>query len=66
MQSRTVLPRSLTGLRAARHGHPFRQAHRARLGIMPAGEKPRGDDQDWKLFVLSFGAFFTVFYSFVF
>jgi hypothetical protein len=24
------------------------------------------DDNDWKLFVLSFSAFFTAFYSFIF
>ncbi|WHO37365.1 hypothetical protein PMI04_012365 [Sphingobium sp. AP49] len=27
---------------------------------------PVSDDNDWKLFVLSFSAFFTAFYSFIF
>lgn len=42
--------------------HPFRRA-------LPPPEvaAPRSsDDQDWKLFALSFGAFFTAFYSFIF
>ncbi|MBB3981538.1 hypothetical protein GGR44_001185 [Sphingobium fontiphilum] len=54
--------------------HPFRRslpAHvlrweepeaKAAVGKMPA---TRNDDQDWKLFALSFSAFFTAFYSFI-
>ena len=30
------------------------------------GRKPVDDDKDWKLFALSFCAFFTAFYSFIF
>jgi hypothetical protein len=51
--------------------HPFRQrlprhvfsgavAHEA------AARKAANEDQDWKLFLLSFAAFFTVAYSFIF
>lgn len=29
-------------------------------------QPPRDDDRDWKLFLLSFAAFFTVIYSFIF
>ncbi len=34
----------------------------------PAGKKKKSydDDSDWKLFALSFAAFFTAFYSFIF
>jgi hypothetical protein len=40
--------------------HPFRRA------LPPAAlVAPRDDDQDWKLFALSFGAFFTCFYTFI-
>ena len=40
--------------------HPFRRA------LPPAATvAPRNDDQDWKLFALSFGAFFTCFYTFI-
>ncbi|MCP1470944.1 hypothetical protein J3E64_002641 [Sphingobium sp. OAS761] len=51
--------------------HPFRQrlpAHVLRAAD-PAAGAPRkrvDDDQDWKLFALSFCAFFTAFYSFIF
>ena len=42
-------------------GHPFR-----RILPPPVVPRPRpNDDQDWKLFVLSFSAFFTAFYSFI-
>lgn len=42
--------------------HPFR-----RTLPPPAVPKRRvSDDQDWRLFLLSFGAFFTAFYSFIF
>lgn len=43
-------------------GHPFRRALPPAAAITEA----RSDDQDWKLFVLSFGAFFTCFYTFIF
>ena len=40
--------------------HPFRR------GLPPATAiAARNDDQDWKLFLLSFGAFFTCFYTFI-
>ncbi|WP_327754215.1 hypothetical protein VVT58_03205 [Sphingobium sp. SJ10-10] len=51
--------------------HPFRQRlprHVLRLAD-EAASRPRvqpSDDNDWKLFMLSFGAFFTAFYSFIF
>ena len=41
-------------------GHPFRR----RLPP-PAVAAARPQDQDWKLFVLSFLAFFTCFYTFL-
>jgi hypothetical protein len=41
--------------------HPFRRS------LPPPALAPaRDDDKDWKLFVLSFGAFFTCFYTFIF
>lgn len=41
-------------------GHPFRRT-------LPPPVTPaiRNDDSDWKLFLLSFGAFFTCFYTFL-
>lgn len=51
--------------------HPFRQrlpAHVLRVDApAPAkrARKPVDDDNDWKLFGLSFCAFFTAFYSFI-
>lgn len=42
--------------------HPFRRALPPPVAV--AG--PRDDDRDWKLFVLSFAAFFTCFYTFIF
>ena len=42
--------------------HPFRQTLPPPVFAAP----PRSDDQDWRLFLLSFGAFFTAFYSFIF
>lgn len=41
--------------------HPFR----ASLPPPKAISMPRGEDGDWKLFLLSFGAFFTCFYTFL-
>ena len=53
--------------------HPFRQwlpAHVLRVvEEAPAKSKKMrlaNDDSDWKLFALSFSAFFTAFYSFIF
>lgn len=48
-----------SALRAGPAGHPFRQ----RLSRPP---RPRSDDQDIKLFVLSFTAFFICIYTFIF
>ena len=42
--------------------HPFRRALPPPAAVAPA----RADDSDWKLFALSFGAFFTCFYTFLF
>lgn len=53
--------------------HPFRQRLPAHV-LRVAEDAPRGDatkiayyddDKDWKLFALSFSAFFTAFYSFI-
>lgn len=55
--------------------HPFRQRLPAHvLRVEDDAPTPRGDatkigyyndDNDWKLFALSFSAFFTAFYSFI-
>ncbi|MEQ6334214.1 hypothetical protein [Sphingobium sp. MK2] len=50
--------------------HPFRQrlpAHVLRVMEKSPASKARvvDDDNDWKLFGLSFCAFFTAFYSFI-
>ena len=42
--------------------HPFRRA----LPPPVVAAAARDDDSDWKLFVLSFAAFFTCFYTFIF
>lgn len=51
--------------------HPFRKglprhvfAIAAEEEVRPVREAP-SDDQDWKLFMLSFVAFFTVAYTFI-
>lgn len=50
--------------------HPFRQRAPRHIftekahAVRPAREAS-ADDQDWKLFLLSFAAFFTVAYSFI-
>lgn len=51
--------------------HPFRRAlmpHVTRMdGAGPTVARPVTDmDKDWKLFVMSFAAFFTAFYAFIF
>jgi hypothetical protein len=43
-------------------GHPFRNTVLA----ASAARRKRADDQDWKLFALSFAAFFICFYTFIF
>ena len=42
-------------------GHPFRR-------MLPPAAAPRvrNDDSDWRLFALSFTAFFVSFYTFIF
>ncbi|MEH3047077.1 hypothetical protein [Sphingomonas adhaesiva] len=55
MQRRLVLTHEAAG-------HPFRRS----LPPPPRVEAPaRRDDQDWKLFVLSFFAFFICFYTLI-
>ncbi|WP_022682222.1 hypothetical protein [Sphingobium bisphenolivorans] len=49
--------------------HPFRQRlprHVLRALEGKSSKAAESDDNDWKLFLLSFGAFFTAFYSFIF
>lgn len=49
--------------------HPFRQrlpAHVVRVDAPQPPKRKVDDDSDWKLFGLSFAAFFTAFYSFIF
>lgn len=41
-------------------GHPFRRTLPSAVIVEPPSE-----DHDWKLFVLSFATFFTVFYTFL-
>lgn len=52
--------------------HPFRRSLPVHVFVMPQKDvapprAPRSDneDQDWKLFMLSFAAFFTVAYTFI-
>ncbi|MCP3734777.1 hypothetical protein M9979_07830 [Sphingomonas sp. RP10(2022)] len=42
--------------------HPFRRSLPPPVVASPR----RRDDEDWKLFMLSFAAFFTCFYTFLF
>ncbi len=47
--------------------HPFRRALPAHVTNGTSLLKPaRSSDQDWKLFILSFAAFFTAFYAYLF
>lgn len=47
--------------------HPFRQSlPRHVTTVVVEVRRPKSSDTDWKLFVLSFAAFFTAAYSFVF
>jgi hypothetical protein len=55
MQRRLVLTNEAAG-------HPMRR----RLPPPPPVAPVRNQDQDWKLFVLSFVAFFVCFYTFIF
>lgn len=59
MTQRTLHHRLVLTNEAARH--PFRRSlpPPARTVVLP------DEDQDWKLFLLSFAAFFTCFYSFI-
>ncbi|WP_375427066.1 hypothetical protein [uncultured Sphingomonas sp.] len=43
-------------------GHPIRRS----LPSPSAPKVARDEDRDWKLFLLSFSAFFTSFYTFIF
>ena len=45
--------------------HPFRRSLPPSVFVLDEKAKRKSDDQDWKLFALSFSAFFTVFYSFI-
>lgn len=49
--------------------HPFRRSLARHVFVDaakdPAPRAARSDDQDWKLFLLSFAAFFTVAYTFI-
>lgn len=45
--------------------HPFRRSLPPVVLAVAAKAKRENDDQDWKLFALSFSAFFTVFYTFI-
>ena len=44
-------------------GHPFRRSLPPPV-IVATRRDGTNDDGDWKLFLLSFGAFFTCFYTF--
>ena len=52
-------------------GHPFRRSLPSHVFKPPVekraarGKAHLNDDQDWKLFALSFAAFFTVAYTFI-
>lgn len=46
--------------------HPFRQRLPRHVLQTKGAAQGTSDDNDWKLFVLSFCAFFTAFYSFIF
>lgn len=48
---------------SAAQGHPFRRT--LRLKPAPSRRVPSEDDNDIKLFVLSFTAFFICFYTFI-
>lgn len=52
----------LLALAAPAARHPFRQSFIAAR----ADRLRRADDSDWKLFALSFTAFFVCFYTFIF
>ncbi len=53
-------------LRTESAGHPFRRSLPPHVLVMPRHDPPvKADESDWKLFGLSFAAFFTAFYSFI-
>lgn len=45
--------------------HPFRRGLPPAVMATDSPAKRPVDDQDWKLFALSFSAFFTAFYTFI-
>jgi hypothetical protein len=45
--------------------HSFRQSLPPEVFVPLDLEQAAADERDWKLFLLSFAAFFTVFYSFI-
>ena len=47
---------------AGASGHPFRSS----ILSARAARRKRADEQDWKLFALSFVAFFVCFYTLIF
>lgn len=48
-------------------GHPFRRSLPTHItGSAPPLRPASSSDNDWKLFLLSFAAFFTAIYSFIF
>ena len=46
-------------------GHARRHPFRSHMRRVSAIERKISDDSDWKLFVLSFSAFFVCFYTFI-
>ncbi|WP_174298781.1 hypothetical protein [Sphingomonas bacterium] len=47
--------------------HPFRRSLPPPVTALPTTALPaRDEDRDWKLFLLSFAAFFTCFYTLIF
>lgn len=55
---------SPTAVAPAASGHPFRR-HIGMVLLPPSPARLRNEDQDLKLFVLSFTAFFICIYSFI-
>lgn len=60
------MKRSTLVLSSEQAGHPFRRSLPPRFLVeLSSPAKADAGDNDWKLFVLSFLAFFTAFYSFI-
>ncbi|WP_246414538.1 hypothetical protein [Rhizorhapis suberifaciens] len=55
--------RLVLGMETARH--PFRRTLPPTSLSVNKKDLRASDDQDWKLFALSFSAFFTAFYTFI-